>query len=82
MVSVERVTAYGKLESEKELETVPKTKSPSLNWPERGVIELYNINFKYAIKYPYVLKLISFKIESCEKVSGCSTVLLIKLLMY
>ena len=74
--------AYGKLDSERELETVPKTKAPSLNWPERGVIELNNIKFKYAVNYPYVLKSISFKIESCEKVSGCSTVLLIKLLMY
>ena len=82
MVSVERVTAYGKLESESELEIVPKYKAPSPEWPERGVIELNNVKFKYAINYPYVLKSISFKIESCEKVSGCSTVLLIKLLMY
>ena len=74
--------AYGKLESESELEIAPKHKAPSLEWPERGVIELNNVKFKYAVNYPYVLKSISFKIESCEKVSDCSTVLLINLLMY
>ena len=74
--------AYGKLESEQELETIQKDKAPPLEWPNRGIIELNNVKFKYAVNYPYVLKSISFKIESCEKVSGCSTVLLIKLLMY
>ena len=66
--------AYGKLKSERELETVPKDKAPLLEWPEEGVIELSNIKFKYAVNYPYVLKSISFKTESCEKVSGCTTV--------
>ena len=74
--------AYGKLESEQELETIQEDKAPPLAWPNRGIIELNNVKFKYAVNYPYVLKSISFKIESCEKVSGCSTVLLIKLLMY
>ena len=60
--------AYGKLKSERELETIPKSKAPTLDWPERGVIELNNINFKYAVNYPCVLKSISFKIESSEKV--------------
>jgi len=69
MVSVERVAAYGKLKSERELETITKDKAPRLKWPEEGVIELNNINFKYADNYPYVLKSVSFKIESCEKVS-------------
>ena len=61
--------AYGKLNSEAELETVPKDKAPPLKWPEKGVIETVNISFKYAINDPYVLKSISFKIGSCEKVS-------------
>ena len=69
MVSVERVMAYGELKSERELETIPKKIAPSLEWPERGAIELNNVNFKYAANYPYVLKSISFKIGSCEKVS-------------
>ena len=74
--------AYGKLKSESELETVSKCKAPPPEWPERGVIELNNVKFKYAVNYPYVLKSISFKIESCEKVSVCSAVLLMKLVMY
>ena len=61
--------AYGKLQSERELKTTPNYKAPPLEWPEKGVIEVNNISFKYAVKYPYVLKSISFKIESNEKVS-------------
>ena len=61
--------AYGKLKSERELETIPKDKAPTLEWPKRGVIEFNNVNFKYAMNYPYVLKSISLKIESCKKVS-------------
>ena len=61
--------AYGKLNSEGELETIPKDKAPPLKWPEKGVIDTVNISFKYAVNYPYVLKSISFKIGSCEKVS-------------
>ena len=61
---------YGKLESEGELETAIEDKAPHIfGWPEKGVIELRDVKFKYAIEYPYVLKSISFKIESCEKVS-------------
>ena len=62
--------AYGKLTSERELETIPKNKAPPLEWPEKGVIEVNDVNFKYAVDYPYVLKSLSFKIESCEKVSS------------
>ena len=69
MVSVERVMAYGKLKSERELETIPKDNAALLDWPERGAIELNNVNFKYAMNYRYVLESISLKIVSCEKVS-------------
>ena len=69
MVSVERVMAYGKLKSERELKTIPKHKTPLLEWPNRGVIELNNVKFKYAVNYPYVLKSLSLKIEPCAKVS-------------
>ncbi|XP_065919842.1 ATP-binding cassette sub-family C member 4-like isoform X2 [Dysidea avara] len=68
LISVERVMAYGQLESEAELETIPHDKAPPLQWPDKGVIDLHNTKFKYAIDYPYVLKSISFRIESCEKV--------------
>ena len=60
--------AYGKINSEGELETVPKDKAPPPQWPERGMIELHNVNFQYAVNYPYVLKSVSLKIESCKKV--------------
>ena len=69
MVSVERMIGYGKLESEGELEMDMHDNGCLLVWPEKGVIELCNVKFKYAMEYPYVLKSISFKIESCEKVS-------------
>ena len=69
MVSVERIIGYSKLESEGQLETSINDKPRILGWPEKGEIELHNVNFKYAKEYPYVLKSISFKIESCEKVS-------------
>ena len=70
MVSVERIIGYGKLEREGELEIAIDDKAHHiLGWPKKGVIELHDVNFKYAKEYPYVLKSISFKIESCEKVS-------------
>jgi len=59
--------AYGQLESEAEQET---DKVPYLEWPDKGMIELHNVRFKYGIDYPYVLKLISFKIDPCEKVGN------------
>ena len=68
MVSVEREMAYGELKSEGDLETTLKDKVPPVEWPDKGVIKLHNVKFKYAVNYPYVLKSISFKIESCEKV--------------
>ena len=77
MVSVERMIGYGKLESEGELETAIEDKARHiLGWPEKGVIKLHDVNFKYAIEYPYVLKSISFKIESCEKVSHLYSILI------
>ena len=66
--------AYGKLKSERELETIPKEKAPPSEWPDRGEIKLNNVRFRYAVNCPYVLKWITFKIESCEKVSGCTIV--------
>ena len=69
MVSVERIMAYGKLKSERELETVPKDKAPPVEWPDKGMIEYHNMKFKYAVNYPYAVKSISFNIKSCEKVS-------------
>ena len=74
MVSVEREIAYGELKSEGELETISKDKAPPVEWPDKGVIKLHNVKFKYAVNYPYVLKSVSFKIESCEKVRHCISI--------
>ena len=65
---MERVISYSKLDSEGELETIPKDKTPSAEWPNKGVIMLSDMKFKYAVDHPYVLKSLSLKIESCEKV--------------
>ena len=62
--------AYGQLKSEAELETTPLNNGPPFEWPYKGEIKLDNAKFKYAIDYPYVLKSISFRIESCEKVDN------------
>ena len=62
--------AYGQLESEADLETIPHDKAPSLQWPDKGVIELHDTKFKYATDYPYVLKSITFKTEPFEKVNN------------
>ena len=78
MVSVERMIGYGKLESERELETDIKDKTSLVGWPEKGIIELCDMKFKYAVKYPYVLKSISFKIDSYEKVSHFTLFQIIK----
>lgn len=68
LVSVERVMEYSKLDSEGELETVPKDKTPSAEWPDKGIIMLNEMKFKYSVDHPYVLKSLSFNVESCEKV--------------
>ena len=68
MVSVERMIGYSKLESEGRLETGRRYKIHIDGWPNKGVIELNKMNFKYALGSPYVLKSISFRIESFEKV--------------
>ena len=63
---------YSKLEPEAELMTVPRDNSPPLapplEWPADGAIEFHNVNFRYDTHYPYVLKSLSFKVESGEKV--------------
>jgi len=59
---------YGKLEAEAELATFPKDKTPSVEWPDKGIVHLDNLKFKYAPHYPYVLKSVSLNIHSGEKV--------------
>ena len=59
---------YGKLEPEAELMTIPRNNTPPPEWPANGVIQFLNVNFRYAIRYPYALKSVSLKVESGEKV--------------
>ncbi|XP_065887047.1 ATP-binding cassette sub-family C member 4-like isoform X2 [Dysidea avara] len=68
LVSVERVMGYGKLESEAELMSFSKDKEPSLEWPDKGTIQLDNVDFRYAPHLPYVLKSVSLIIQSGEKI--------------
>jgi len=48
--------------------TVLRNNTPPPEWPARGVIQFHNVNFRYATHHPYVLKSLSFKVESSEKV--------------
>jgi len=68
---------YGKLEPEAELMTVPRDNAPPLEWPTNGAIEFHNVNFRYASHHPYVLKSLSLKVESGEKVRKRVTCVLI-----
>ncbi|CAB4055241.1 ABCC4 [Lepeophtheirus salmonis] len=65
MTSVERVAEYGDLPKEKGLKGDIKL-DPS--WPDKGVIEFSNVNLKYDGTTPYVLKGLSFKTNSFEKI--------------
>lgn len=69
---MERVKAYGQLNSEAELIS-QNNGVPPAEWPDKGIIELQNVKFKYAANYPYVLKSITFKIHSSEKVCEMHT---------
>ena len=73
MVAVERVIGYGKLQSEGRLETGKEYNIDIHSWPNEGVIELSRMKFKYAKGYPYVLKSLSIKVNSREKVCHCKT---------
>ncbi|XP_065902912.1 ATP-binding cassette sub-family C member 4-like isoform X2 [Dysidea avara] len=68
LVSVERVMGYSKLESEAELMSIQKDKTPPLAWPENGAIKLDKLKFRYAADYPYVLKSVSVTMQPSEKV--------------
>ena len=68
MVSPERVMAYGKLETEAELETQPSLKPPS-NWPDKGHIVFTDVCYRHSTEYPLALKNISCNISPNDKAS-------------
>ena len=68
MVSAERVMAYGKLQSEGELETSPPSNKPPPNWPLKGHIEINDLCYRHSPNGPLVLSDINCTIGSGEKV--------------
>jgi ATP-binding cassette subfamily C (CFTR/MRP) protein 4 len=68
MVSVERVIQYSQLPMEPSLTTLPPHSPPPPNWPTEGEIVANNLTLKYLEEGPTVIKGISFKIHSCDKI--------------
>ncbi|CAK1599799.1 unnamed protein product [Parnassius mnemosyne] len=66
MTSVERVLEYSKLQMEENMETGPTT-TPQ-DWPSEGRLEFDNVCMKYGPEDPYVLKNLTFVLESGWKV--------------
>ena len=68
MVSAERVMAYGRLEPEAALETLPPTARPPSEWPSQGHIQINNLSYCHSSEGPFVLKGIKCTVKSGEKV--------------
>lgn len=69
MTSVERIMEYINLEPETES---PDTSKGSVEkWPQSGSIEFINVSLKYEEKVTSMLKSLSFKIKSGEKIGIC-----------
>ena len=65
MISTERVLGYTRLEPEAPLESKSK---PLPDWPNKGHIELCNVEYRHSSNGPLVLKNISLTIAASEKV--------------
>ena len=65
MISTERVLGYTRLEPEAPLESNSK---PLPDWPNKGHIELRNVEYRHSSNGPLVLKNISINIMASEKV--------------
>ena len=68
MVSVERILAYSKLESEAALDTHPPSSAPPSDWPDKGRIELSDLCYRHSPDGPLVLKGVSCVVQPREKV--------------
>ena len=66
MISVERGIEYTDLEKEAPWEYEYR---PPPSWPERGEIYFSNVNFRYSLDGPLVLKNVGMSIGTREKVS-------------
>lgn len=67
MTSVERVIEYTDLKSEPSLESLEKYRPPE-KWPERGTIHFNGLSMKYSENSNNVLKEVTLRIESKEKI--------------
>ena len=68
MVSPERVIAYGELEVEASLETLPVSNKPPPTWPDKGNIVLNDVCYSHSVDGPQVLTNISCVVPSKNKV--------------
>jgi ATP-binding cassette subfamily C (CFTR/MRP) protein 4 len=69
MTSVERVSAYGSIATEKTLADAELFQQPPLSsWPDKGRIEFRNVCMAYRNDLPCALKNCSFTIQPAEKV--------------
>lgn len=66
MNSVERIYEY--MDVEKESPAVIEDSRPPINWPSRGEIEVKNLSLRYSPELPLVIKDVSFKVESFNKI--------------
>ena len=67
MISVERVNEYANMPSEPPLES-PENSRPAASWPKAGSIELNHLSMRYSEKSEFVLKDLTFQINSGEKI--------------
>ncbi|XP_023219034.1 multidrug resistance-associated protein 4-like, partial [Centruroides sculpturatus] len=67
MNSVKRILNYSKLKSEASYESLPNKRPPS-DWPQRGEINFDNVSLQYSKDKNIVLKNITFRVRSGEKI--------------
>ena len=65
MTSVERVITYANLEQEPGYEC---DQQPPKNWPERGRVQVNNLDLTYYEGGPHILKDLNFSVDSHEKI--------------
>lgn len=69
LVSVERINEYR--QNEQEDDWIKEHQRPPFDWPSQGRVEFENYSTKYRPELEPVLKCVSFKIKSQEKVGIC-----------
>ncbi|XP_023241146.1 multidrug resistance-associated protein 4-like isoform X1 [Centruroides sculpturatus] len=67
MNSVKRIRKYSKLKSEATYESLPEKRPPS-DWPQTGQIHFDNVSLQYSEDENIVLKNLTFRIGSGEKI--------------